>query len=32
MRAVPPPPATIGEICRGDRLGGHIHEYYRTAA
>jgi putative transposase len=27
-----PPPATIGEIERHDRLGGLIHEYYRTAA
>jgi putative transposase len=28
----PPPTATIGEIERRDRLGGLIHEYYRTAA
>jgi putative transposase len=28
----PPPPATIGEIERRDRLGGLIHEYHRTAA
>jgi hypothetical protein len=27
-----PPPATIGEIERHDRLGGLIYEYYRTAA
>jgi putative transposase len=27
-----PPTATIGEIERRDRLGGLIHEYYRTAA
>jgi putative transposase len=28
----PPPTATVGEIERRDRLGGLIHEYYRTAA
>jgi putative transposase len=28
----PPPPATIGEIERHDRLGGLIHEYHRAAA
>jgi Integrase core domain len=28
----PPPTQTIGEIERRDRLGGLIHEYYRTAA
>jgi putative transposase len=28
----PPPTATIGQIERRDRLGGLIHEYYRTAA
>jgi putative transposase len=28
----PPPTATTGEIERRDRLGGLIHEYYRTAA
>jgi putative transposase len=28
----PPPTAAIGEIERRDRLGGLIHEYYRTAA
>jgi putative transposase len=28
----PPPTATIGEVERHDRLGGLIHEYYRTAA
>jgi putative transposase len=28
----PPPPATSGDIERRDRLGGLIHEYYRTAA
>jgi putative transposase len=33
----PPEPETpgltsIGEICRRDRLGGLIHEYYRSAA
>jgi transposase InsO family protein len=28
----PPPPATIGDIERHDRLGGLIHEYYRAAA
>jgi putative transposase len=28
----PPPAAAINEICRHDRLGGLIHEYYRTAA
>jgi putative transposase len=28
----PTPTATIGEIERRDRLGGLIHEYYRTAA
>jgi hypothetical protein len=30
-REQPPTPA-IGEIQRRDRLGGLIHEYYRTAA
>jgi putative transposase len=28
----PPPTATSGQIERRDRLGGLIHEYYRTAA
>jgi putative transposase len=30
----PPPTATptVGEVRRHDRLGGLIHEYYRTAA
>ena len=28
----PPPTPTVGEIRRHDRLGGLIHEYYRTAA
>jgi hypothetical protein len=28
----PPPTPAIGEIQRRDRLGGLIHEYYRTAA
>jgi putative transposase len=28
----PPPMPTTGEIERRDRLGGLIHEYYRTAA
>jgi putative transposase len=28
----PPPTPAIGEIRRHDRLGGLIHEYYRTAA
>jgi transposase InsO family protein len=28
----PPPTPTIGEIRRRDRLGGLIHEYYRSAA
>jgi putative transposase len=28
----PPQTATIGEIQRRGRLGGLIHEYYRTAA
>ena len=27
-----PPQPPLGEICRRDRLGGLIHEYYRTAA
>jgi putative transposase len=30
--AEPPPTPTVGEIRRHDRLGGLIHEYYRTAA
>jgi putative transposase len=30
--AEPPPTSAIGEIRRHDRLGGLIHEYYRTAA
>jgi transposase InsO family protein len=25
-------PASVGEVCRRDRLGGLIHEYYRAAA
>jgi transposase InsO family protein len=28
----PPPTPAIGEVRRHDRLGGLIHEYYRTAA
>jgi putative transposase len=28
----PPPTAAINEIRRYDRLGGLIHEYYRSAA
>ena len=32
QRAEPPPPTTVGEIRRHDRLGGLIHEYYRDAA
>jgi putative transposase len=28
----PPPTAAIGKVRRHDRLGGLIHEYYRTAA
>jgi transposase InsO family protein len=32
QRAEPPPPPTVGEIRRYDRLGGLIHEYYRDAA
>src|SRR6266498_5409107 len=32
QRAKPPPPPAIGEIRRRDRLGGLIHEYYRSAA
>jgi putative transposase len=32
QRAQPPPTPTVGEIRRRDRLGGLIHEYYRTAA
>jgi putative transposase len=32
QRAEPPPPTTVGEILRHDRLGGLIHEYYRDAA
>jgi putative transposase len=28
----PEPLSPAGEICRRDRLGGLIHEYYRTAA
>ena len=27
-----PEGSPVGEICRRDRLGGLIHEYYRTAA
>jgi putative transposase len=30
--AEPPPTPTIAKIRRHDRLGGLIHEYYRTAA
>jgi transposase InsO family protein len=38
LKLQPPQPETlepqpaVGEICRRDRLGGLIHEYYRTAA
>jgi len=32
QRAEPPPTPAIGEIRRRDRLGGLIHEYYRSAA
>ena len=28
----PPPTPAIGKVRRHDRLGGLIHEYYRTAA
>jgi putative transposase len=28
----PPPTPTIGKVRRHDRLGGLIHEYYRSAA
>ncbi|MGD0166623.1 MAG: integrase core domain-containing protein [Gaiellaceae bacterium] len=28
----PPPQPTSGEICRRDRLGGLLHEYYQAAA
>jgi putative transposase len=32
QRVEPPPPTTVGEIRRHDRLCGLIHEYYRAAA
>jgi putative transposase len=38
LKLQPPQPNTqeplppVGKICRRDRLGGLIHEYYRTAA
>jgi putative transposase len=32
QRAEPPPTPAVDEIRRHDRVGGLIHEYYRTAA
>jgi putative transposase len=32
QRAEPPPTPAVDEIRRHDRLGGLLHEYYRTAA
>ena len=28
----PPPPVRDGPVCRRDRLGGLLHDYYREAA